>query len=86
MAFFQSLPVDVKVLLGLFVVVGLVAFFTHNHKTEKYYLVALVLLGAGGFYRYQSTKPVENTVAVEEPRPQMTPTPVRKPLQSTSAN
>lgn len=82
MEFFQSLPLEIKVVFGAFVAVGLLALFSHNHRTEKYYVVVLVLLAAGGLYRYQSTKPVEKAVIAEEPRPAVTPPPAHRPLES----
>jgi hypothetical protein len=84
MTFFQSLPLDVKVLLGAFVALGLVHFFSHNHKTQKYYAVILVLLAAGGLYRYQTTKPIEKTIAEQEHLPAVMATPARTPLVSTA--
>ena len=84
MAFFQSLPLDVKILLGAFVALGLVYMFSHNHKTQKYYVVVLALLAVGGLYRYQTTKPIENTVAQEEHRPVVKASPTHTPLASTA--
>lgn len=83
MTFFQSLPLDVKVLLGAFVALVLLQFFSHNPKTQKYYVIVLALVAAGGLYRYQVTKPVEKTIAEEEARPVAT-TPARTPLVSTA--
>ena len=81
MDFFQSLPLDIKVVLGAFVAVGLLALFSHNHKIEKYSVIVLVLLAAGGVYRYQGTKPIEKAIAAEE-RPAVTPPPSRRPLET----
>ena len=84
MAFFHSLSLDVKVLLGAFVVLALVHFFSHNQKIQKYCVVVLVLLVAGGSYRYQTTKPIEKAIAEEEQRPEVTASPARAPLASTA--
>lgn len=81
MAFFQSLPLDVKFVLGAFVAVALLALFSHNHKIERYCVVVLVLLTAGGVYRYQSTKPIEQASATEV-RTVVTPAPARRPLET----
>jgi hypothetical protein len=84
MAFFQALPIDVKVLLGAFVALALLHFFSHNQRMQKYYVVVLVLLAVGGVYRYQVTKPVEQTIAEEEPGPAPKTSSARTPLASTA--
>ena len=81
MAFFQSLPLEIKIILGAFVAVALVAMFSHNHKIEKYCMMALVVLAAGGVYRYQATKPVEKEVA-QEPRPPLATGQERRPIET----
>jgi hypothetical protein len=81
MAFFQSLPLDVKFVLGAFVAVALLALLSHSQKVEKYCVIVLVLLTAGGVYRYQSTKPIEQASAVEM-RAVVAPPPVRRPLET----
>ena len=81
MAFFQSLPLEIKIIFGAFVAVALLTLFSHNHRNEKYYVVVLVLLAAGGVYRYQTTKPVEKAV-VKEPRPAVTPGNERRPIET----
>jgi hypothetical protein len=81
MAFFQSLPIDVKIVLGAFVAVAVLAIFSHNHKFERYYVIVLVLLAAGGVYRYQSTKPIEKAVA-QEPRPAPATGQERRPIET----
>jgi hypothetical protein len=81
MAFFQSLPFDIKVVLAAFVAVALLAFFSHSQKVEKYCVIVLVLLTAGGVYRYNSTKPMENAIAAQV-RPAVTPAPPHRPLET----
>ena len=81
MEFFQALPLEIKVVLGAIVAVAVLAVFNHNRQADKYYVIVLVLLAAGGVYRYQSTKPVEKAVIEEQHRGPVT-TPEHRPLQT----
>lgn len=84
MAFFQSLPLDIKVLVAAFVALCLLHFFSNNQKTQKFCVVVLVLLAVGGVYRYQATRPPEKALAQEEPIAPVTTTSSRAPIVSTA--
>jgi hypothetical protein len=87
MDFFNSLTLDLK-----FLVVGiagstLLALFSGNQKSEKRYLVVLVVLAAAGVYRFAqlpSDGHAQSAATSAVPRA-ATATPQRTPIVSTSA-
>jgi hypothetical protein len=92
MDFFNSLTLDLKMIVVGIAGCVLLALFSGNHKAEKRYLVLLALLSAGGIYRFQTvpvddpaqrsaaTRPPAQTVKAAAPAPAK-----RTPLVSTSA-
>lgn len=87
MDFFNSLTLDLKML-----VVGIAGFlllvlFSGNQKAEKRYMLVLTLLVAAGVYRFaQLPAHVDaETSAATRPIPQPAAPPKRTPLVSTSA-
>ncbi|MGV3570152.1 MAG: hypothetical protein ACO1PB_06090 [Ramlibacter sp.] len=88
MDFFRSLPPDLQFLAAAMVGCIVLALFSGNQKTEKRYVIALVVLAAAGAYRYNEATaddPSRSSVAAPSaPRP-VAPAPVHKPLVSTFA-
>lgn len=85
MAFFQSLPLDLKMLFGGVVLFALLALFSGNRKAERNYLVVLAVLAAIGFYRFEQTSAAETSAAPASTKQFVTSTPKHTPLQSTFA-
>lgn len=57
MDFFNSLSLDLKLLLVGISGCALLALFSGNAKSEKRYMVVLVLLSAAGVYRFAHHAP-----------------------------
>ena len=85
MDFFNSLSLDLKMLVVGIAGCALLALFSGNPKTERKYLLVLALLAAGGVYRFMHTTghdPADNSASVSRA---VTPPPKQAPLVSTSA-
>lgn len=88
MDFLRSLPLDLQIVAGLIVACVVLALFSGNQKAEKRYVLALVVLGAAGVYRFNEVSaedPSRTNVATRSAQQPVTPPPVHKPLVSTSA-
>jgi hypothetical protein len=89
MDFFNSLALDLKMLVVAIAGCALLALFSGNHKTEKRYLVAFAVLAAIGVYRFTRVPTGEDRAqrsAAVRSAPQVAPAPAKKaPLTSTSA-
>jgi hypothetical protein len=88
MDFFNSLTLDLKILLVGITGCTLLALFSGNHKAEKRYVVVLLVLAAVGVYRFthlsSDVHPQTSAATPSVPRA-ATATPQRTPLVSTSA-
>jgi hypothetical protein len=88
MNFFNSLPLDLKMLVVAIAGTALLALFSGNHKSEKRYMLVLAVLAAAGVYRFTHF-PGEDPgarSAADSPGPTVvTTSPVKRPLVSTSA-
>ena len=90
MDFFNSLTLDLKILVVAIAGCTLLALFSGNQKAEKRYLLVLVLLAAGGVYRFTHLPADDHAQksAAASPAPRATtaaPPPRRAPLESTFA-
>jgi hypothetical protein len=87
MGFFNSLPLDLKLLLIGIAGCVLLALFSTNAKTEKRYTFVLVLLTAAGVYRF--TRPAHEDIearATAVPVSHVVTAPAKHvPLVSTTA-
>jgi hypothetical protein len=85
MDFFNSLSLDLKMLVIGIAGCALLAVFSGNQKTEKRYLLALALLTVAGVYRFghmARNDPAEASVAASPtPRAAIAPT---KPYSFTA--
>ena len=87
MDFFNSLTLDLKMLLVAIAGCTLLALFSGNAKAEKRYLLVLVLLAAGGVYRFMHTAgngPAEASAPASAASVAVTPPPKPVPLESTA--
>jgi hypothetical protein len=88
MDFFNSLTLDLKILVAGIVGCTLLALFSGNQKSEKRYMFALVVLAAAGVYRFTHLPGDDHSqhsaVTTTVPHP-VTAQPQRTPLVSTSA-
>jgi hypothetical protein len=88
MDFFNSLTLDLKLLLVGIAGCALLALFSGNPKAEKRYVLVLAVLTAAGVYRFTHA-PGEEHREARAPASSTSPvtTPPRKPppLSSTSA-
>jgi hypothetical protein len=88
MDFFNSLTLDLKVLLIGIAGCALLALFSGSHKAEKRYLVLLAVLAATGVYRFTRVagedQAQRSAVTRSVPHTVSAP-PKHKPLESTSA-
>jgi hypothetical protein len=88
MDFFNSLSLDLKMLMVGIAGCILLALCSGNAKSEKRYMVVLVLLSAGGVYRFMHTTghdPAETRAAARPEATALTPQAKQSPLVSTSA-
>lgn len=88
MDFFNSLPLDLKIIAIGIAGFALLALFSGNHKAEKRYLVVLALLGVAGVYRLNAVAkddPADRSAATRVMAPTVKAPPKHKPLESTSA-
>ena len=85
MDFFNSLTLDLKLVLVAVVAVVLLALFSANKKNEKKYLVVLVLLAAVGVYRYVHINNIALAQVSTVDNPQAPKPAYHVPLVSTSS-
>lgn len=86
MDFFNSLSLDLKLMVVGIAGFALLALFSGNPKTEKRYLVVLALLASVGLYRFVHTTGHEQDTRAATSVPPATTTPGKAPpLVSTSA-
>ena len=86
MDFFNSLPLDLKMLLVGIAGCALLALFSGNPKTEKRYTIVLVLLTAGGVYRFTHSAAGEAEASARAiPVAHVAGPPKHVPLVSTSS-
>ena len=88
MDFFNSLTLDLKMLVVAIAGCALLALFSGNQKTEKRYLVAFAVLAAVGVFRFTQVlgNDQEQRSAAARSAPLSTAVPPKqKPLGSTSA-
>lgn len=88
MEFFNSLTLDLRLLVVAIAGCVLLALFSGNHKSEKRYMVALAILAAVGVYRFTQVTPAdpEPRSAATRVAPPAAVAPAKQaPLQSTSA-
>ncbi|MEJ5990277.1 hypothetical protein WG902_09785 [Ramlibacter sp. PS3R-8] len=88
MDFFNSLTLDLKLLVAGIVGCALLALFAGNQKTEKRYMIVFAVLAAAGIYRFTHLpgdgQPQRS--AATPSAPQAVPVaPQHKPLVSTFA-
>ena len=88
MDFFNSLTLDLKFLVVAIGGCVLLALFSGNSRSEKRYLVVLVLLSAVGVYRFTQTTSHDQAAVAEAEMANLHPVKVQTkhvPLVSTSA-
>ncbi len=88
MDFFNSLTLDLKILVVAIVGCTLLALVSGNANTEKRYLIVLALLAAAGVYRFTRTAgegPAGLSAAESSATQVVTAPPKHVPLASTSA-
>jgi hypothetical protein len=86
MDFFNSLTLDLKVLVIGIAGFALLALFSGNQKAEKRYLLILAVLAAAGVYRFTSVAGNEDAQrSATRVAPTVKEAPKHKPLESTSA-
>ena len=89
MQFFNSLTLDLKIIVVGIAGAALLALFSGNRKSEKRYVVVLAVLAAAGVYRFThmpgELQDVRST-AESSPPHIVTAPPKKVPLVSTSAN
>jgi hypothetical protein len=88
MDFFNSLTLDLKILVIGIAGCTLLALVSGNHKSEKRYLVLLAVLAAAGVYRFAQLPGddrAQNSAAAPSVARAATAPPPRMPLVSTSA-
>lgn len=90
MDFFNSLTLDLKLLVVAIAGATLLAFFSGNRKSEKRYMLVLAVLVAAAVYRFNHLPVADDqtqarAAARAVPATPAAPTPARKPLESTFA-
>lgn len=88
MDFFNSLTLDLKMLVIGIAGCAFLALFSGSHKAEMRYLVVLAVLAAAGVYRFTQVTAhddAQRSATTRSAPLTMTPPPPRKPLESTSA-
>ena len=87
MDFFNSLPLDLKMLVVGIAGCALLALFSGNHKSEKRYMLVLAVLAAVGVYRFTQGAGAEQAEAASAADPShfVKALPKHVPLVSTSA-
>ena len=87
MDFFNSLTLDLKMLVVGIAGCALLALFSGNPKTEKRYVLVMALLAIGGVYRFTHAPGYDQAEArvAASASGATTPPPKHVPLVSTSA-
>lgn len=89
MDFFNSLTLDLKILVVCIAGCALLAVFSGNRSNEKRYMLALAVLAAVGVYRFTqvtgSEEAARNAAASGTPTEYIKANTQRTPLVSTSA-
>jgi hypothetical protein len=89
MEFFNSLSLDLKMVVIGIAGCTLLALFSGNAKAEKRYVLVLALLSIAGVYRFThspvAVDPAETRLAASRASQAVTPAPRHVPLVSTSA-
>ena len=88
MDFFNSLTLDLKVLVIGIAGFALLTLFSGNKKAEKRYMLVLAVLAAAGVYRFNHVMGNDQAQLTASTRPaavSATEQPKRRPLESTSA-
>jgi hypothetical protein len=88
MDFFNSLTLDLKLLIVGIAGFALLALFSGNPKAEKRYVLVLAILTAAGVYRFThlpSDEQREARAGASSMAPVVTPARKQAPLSSTSA-
>ena len=88
MDFFNSLTLDLKMLVVGMAGCALLALFTGNQKTEKRYMIVFSLLAAASVYRFThlpEDDQARRSAATPSASQPMTAAPKPKPLVSTFA-
>lgn len=85
MDFFNSLSLDLKMLVVGIAGCVLLALFSGNHKSEKRYLIALAVLTAISVYRFTRPAPEEGARSASNITAPVAPPAKAKPLVSSSA-
>jgi hypothetical protein len=87
MEFFNSLTLDLKMLVVAIAGCALLALFSGNQKAEKRYMVVFALLAAVGVYRFTQVGDdlAPPSAAASSAPLATTAPPAHKPLVSTSA-
>lgn len=89
MDFFNSLTLDLKILVVAIAGCALLALFCGNQKAEKRYMVVFAILAAVGVYRFTTVPDndqEQRSAATRSSKPIVAaPPPKPKPLVSTSA-
>ena len=88
MDFFNSLPLDLKMLVVGIAGSALLALFSGNRKAEKRYMLVLAILTAAGVYRFTNVSGAEQAAGsapASPPSHVVKAPPKHVPLVSTSA-
>lgn len=87
MDFFNSLTLDLKMLVVGIAGCVLLALFSSNRKAEKRYMVVLAVLAAAGVYRFTHVPgdDAQRSASTRSAPPAAPSPPKRTPLVSTSA-
>lgn len=88
MDFYQSLSLDMKLLVVAIAGCAVLALFSGNRTNEKRYLVVLVLLAGVGFYRFTHapSEAQHEAGTAQEPAKHFVKAPDKHvPIESTSA-
>jgi hypothetical protein len=88
MDFFNSLTLDLKMLVVGIAGTALLALFTGNQKTEKRYMIVFAVLAAAGVYRFThlpGNDQAQRSAAAPPPSHSVPAAPPKKPVISTFA-
>lgn len=87
MDFFNSLTLDLKIIVVGLAGCALLGLFSGNQKTERRYIIVFALLAAAGVYRFTHLPEDETQRSVSTPPvPHSVPAaPKHRPLESTFA-
>jgi hypothetical protein len=88
MDFFNSLTLDLKVLVVAMAGFALLALFSGNHKAEKRYMIVFAVLAAASVYRFTQLpgdEQAQRSVSKSSAPHSVPAAQKRKPLESTHA-